>query len=58
MTYEQNPFHESYNMGSIAMPFPGSIPFMPWTLDLDLADLWQYGQQGFSETSTGAEGFT
>ncbi|KAF7593268.1 hypothetical protein BBP40_011725 [Aspergillus hancockii] len=57
MPYEQNPSNENYNIGPFAEPFPGSIPFMPWTLDLDLADLWQYGQQGFSETSPGAEGF-
>ncbi|KAE8417208.1 hypothetical protein BDV36DRAFT_283959 [Aspergillus pseudocaelatus] len=45
----QNPFNENYSMASFAEPLPGSVPFIPWSLDFDLNDLWQYGKQDLFE---------
>ncbi|KAB8257266.1 hypothetical protein BDV32DRAFT_140567 [Aspergillus pseudonomiae] len=49
MPSEQHPYHENYNMGSFAESLPGSVPFIPWSLDFDLTDLWQYGKQDLFE---------
>ncbi|GAB1208741.1 hypothetical protein APSETT445_007495 [Aspergillus pseudonomiae] len=45
----QHPYHENYNMGFFAESLPGSVPFIPWSLDFDLTDLWQYGKQDLFE---------
>ncbi|KAJ1717050.1 hypothetical protein COH20_011263 [Aspergillus flavus] len=49
MPSEQNPLNENYSMGSLAESLPGSIPFIPWSLDFDLTDLWQFGKQDLVE---------
>ncbi|OGM43691.1 hypothetical protein ABOM_008801 [Aspergillus bombycis] len=49
MPSEQYPYNENYSMGSFAESLPGSVPFIPWSLDFDLADLWQYGKQDLFE---------
>lgn len=48
---EHNPFVENHNFGQLAESLPASVPFVPWSMDFDLTDLWQYGQQqGLSQT--------